>query len=273
MSEIIYMSPELLEVIRRHRLDDIDVAFNFGSAHDLTRPGLGHRKYLRLTLDDASGKIHTLYLKRYDREPLSWRLRRLFTYGPRESPASVELECVRGANNANLPAIRWAYCNQEVDIWGAKRSYTILSEVRGAALEHCLEGFLSRSAGNQKVLEVFVDRLASLTASLHKSGFVHRDLYTSHIYLLEENGDFGLWLIDLARMFKPRWRQFRWRVKDISQLKYSMPLEWTAAWWDRFMEKYLCELGVKCGRRFRLAVDVKEKLMRWKLDRRPVANK
>ncbi len=48
-----------------------------------------------------------------------------------------------------------------------------------------------------------------------------------------------LYLIDLARVFRPRWRKFRWRVKDLAQLHYSMPSAWVEKYWPRFLEQYL----------------------------------
>jgi len=82
-----------------------------------------------------------------------------------------------------------------------------------------------------------------LVANLHAAGHVHRDLYASHIFLDAEGGRVQLYLIDLARVFVPRWRVFRWRVKDLAQLKYSMPPAWVEAHWDGFLAAYLRRLA------------------------------
>ena len=262
------MPAELLEVIRLNALDRMDEAFSFSQAVDLTRPGLGHRTYFKLDLKDAAGRPCVMYMKRYEREPLSWRIKRLLTYGWHKSPASVEVANVRGAAQAGVPAIDHGYANEESDLLGVKRSYVILSAVTGQALEHCGQDFIDRHADQPEALARLTDALAELAATLHGSGYVHRDLYTSHIYLEQVAGELRLRLIDLARMFRPRWRGFRWRVKDLAQLKYSMPPQWTDQYWARFMDGYLQRLTPPRAEQYQLAVACKERRMRHKLDAR-----
>ena len=266
MTDNVHMPAELLDVIRHNGLDSVEGAFSFPRAADLTRPGLGHRRYFRLELEGRDGRLHVMYMKRYGREPFTWRLRRLITYGWGKSPAGVEMANVRAAKEANLPAIQYAYYNHESDLFGARRSYIILSPVPGVALEHCGQSFLDRHWDHPEVLEGFTDRLAELVASLHRGGYVHRDLYTSHIYLDESEGDIKLWLIDLARMFRPRCCLFRWRVKDLSQLRYSMPPGWTAKYWQRFLAGYLLGVGAAKTRPYARAVERKERRIRRRLE-------
>lgn len=268
-----YMPSDLMALIRLHRLDTVEGAFSYEQAKDLTRAGLGHRSYFRVELIDPQGQPHVLYMKRYHREPLRWRIRRLLTYGWGHSPASVEMQNVISANRADIPTIKHAYFAHECDLLGSRRSYVLLSEVPGVALEHGFRAFLQRAGQSRDILEDFTQRLAGLVGRLHKSGFVHRDLYTSHIYMNESDGRMELRLIDIARMFQPRWRAFRWRVKDLAQLRYSMPLEWVAPYWDMFMAQYLELLGVKNARRYCRAVIQKEAAMRRRLGDFPEAPK
>jgi hypothetical protein len=59
---------------------------------------------------------------------------------------------------------------------------------------------------------------------MHRLGFVHRDLYLSHIFFHEgQLAGPKLSLIDLQRVGKPRWRQSRWVVKDLAALNFSAP--------------------------------------------------
>ncbi|MFA6133865.1 MAG: lipopolysaccharide kinase InaA family protein [Phycisphaerae bacterium] len=262
MGEKQFMPADMLEVIRRNNLDTVASAFSYAQARDLTRAGLGHRRYFRIELTDGQGRPLVLYMKRYEREPLAWRLRRLLTYGPGQSPASVEMECVRSANQANLPTIQHAYYQEERDLLGVRRSYILLSAVPGVALEHCFAEFMDRNASRPEVLEDFTRRLAELVAALHRSGYVHRDLYASHIYLDDPDGAMRLSLIDVARMFRPRCCVFRWRVKDLAQLKYSMPPAWIERHWDAFFQDYLRLVGISNGRRYAAAVTRKVAKMR-----------
>ena len=66
-----------------------------------------------------------------------------------------------------------------------------------------------------------------------------------------------LYLIDLARMFRPRWRTFRWRVKDLAQLHYSLPVNWRGRWWETLLKAYLGEDAPGGLERWRGAVENK----------------
>ena len=89
-------------------------------------------------------------------------------------------------------------CAREPDRWGLPR-YPLLSDKK-ALLTH----------------------IAHLVRRLHAAGYVHRDLYLSHIFLSKNNSQHGgLFRIDLQRVFKPRLVITRWHVKDLAQLYFS----------------------------------------------------
>ena len=75
--------------------------------------------------------------------------------------------------------------------------------------------------------------------------------------LHETNQTLHLSLIDLARVFRPRWRQQRWQVKDVAQVKYSMPARWVEQWWHIFLGEYARSLGRPLPEGFAAAVDAK----------------
>ena len=57
---------------------------------------------------------------------------------------------------------------------------------------------------------------------LHTGGYVHRDLYLSHIFFDPDAPlDDALCLIDLQRMIRPAVNRRRWIVKDLAALNYS----------------------------------------------------
>jgi tRNA A-37 threonylcarbamoyl transferase component Bud32 len=127
--------------------------------------------------------------------------------------------------------------------------------VPGEALERCVQGYLV--AGGEQAGSVLAAKLAGVVATLHRAGYVHRDLYASHIFLHQRAGTIELYLIDLARMFAPRWRRFRWRVKDLAQLKFSMPAAWVQRYWNAFMQRYLAGCGGDQVDRYNRRVDGK----------------
>ncbi|MDY7010757.1 MAG: lipopolysaccharide kinase InaA family protein [Planctomycetota bacterium] len=223
-------------LLKREGLDTVAGAFSYAGGEELSKPGLGARRRFRLGLTNESGQTVQWYLKRYG--PLPWlhRLRRI-------SPARREFENIRRLQAAGVPTMEAVAMGEQRDALGVRRSYIIVSEVPGDALERCFEDFLTRHDLDGAVMKRFNDALVNLVVSLHSAGFVHRDLYASHIFLDEAPDGLGLYLIDLARVFAPKWRTFRWRVKDLAQLKYSMPTTWVGRCWDDFLRRYLSGAG------------------------------
>ncbi len=240
----------LLAALRERGLDTLEGAFAFEAGADLHKHGLKGRRRTRLEITDAAGGAHELYLKRYANEPGSVRWKRCWTHRRPCSAARVEFENIRAARAAGVPTMQEVLFGER-----GRRSYVIVSAVPGASLETCGEQFLATIEQDHGIPH-FTTRLAELVSTLHGAGYFHRDLYASHIFLHERGGDFELYLIDLARMFRPLCRRFRWRVKDLAQLKYSMPSIWTVTHWDDFLAKYL-GADAAAGRRYARAIDRK----------------
>ncbi len=236
MCESTEQDPLLLDALRSEGLDTVEGAFAYGGGEDLTKPDLAHRRRTHLRITDSAGRMRDLYLKRYGRESLKDRIRRRWTYGRRRSPAGVEFDNIRAARNAGIETMREVLYAQQFDLFGATRSYLIVTAVPGDALERCFEDYL-RAASEREILAL-TQQLGAMVRTLHDADYVHRDLYTSHVFLDHSVEHPRLYLIDLARMFSPRIRRFRWRVKDLSQLKYSAPRPWVDRFWDVLMESY-----------------------------------
>src|SRR6185436_18432553 len=88
----------------------------------------------------------------------------------------------------------------------------------------------------------------------HGQGFVHRDLYLSHGFLdpvvieTEEQGsprEPAFSLIDLQRVFKPKWYCRRWVIKDLAALNISTPGD-IISQSERF--RFLCRYVRECRR-------------------------
>jgi hypothetical protein len=237
----------LLAALHAEGLDTVAGALDYPGGQDFVKPGLGQRRRTKLTITDGEGVTHELYLKRYGCEGWADRLRRRWTYGRGASAGGVELANVRTAEALGVTAMHAVAC-------GASRgqSYVIVTAASGDALERCFSPLLE--AGEVDAVAAVTLRLAELVRKLHRAGFAHRDLYASHVFLDRSAGAIRLGLIDLARMFRPRIRRFRWFVKDLAQLKYSMPPAWVDDWWGPFLDAYLSE-GIEPRRRWAEAVD------------------
>jgi len=176
---------------------------------------------------------------------------RLLTTGRAEGPALVERRNIMLAEAAGAGIMRAVAGGEQP---GGGRGYVIVTEAPGDALERCGQGFLQRCAGSPDTLAEFTRSLARLVRRLHEAGYVHRDLYASHVFLDEAAGPGAMHLIDLARMFRPRWRKFRWRVKDLAQLHYSMPADWVTEHWTGFLREYLASDNETSAARWQRAI-------------------
>ena len=60
---------------------------------------------------------------------------------------------------------------------------------------------------------------------MHQNGFNHRDFNATHILLHYDNGSDvpKIALFDLQRVEKRRFLRFRWKIKSIARLNYSLP--------------------------------------------------
>lgn len=105
------------------------------------------------------------------------------------------------------------------------------------------------------------DRIADLAKHLHEAHLHHRDLYLCHFMLKPDDASQPIHLIDAGRVARmPRWpAHFRWVVKDLAQLLYSVedaPLPMTIA--EEMLSRYL--QGSSAMRRSLIRVAVKFKV-------------
>jgi len=202
-------------------LTSIDAVFSFSGGKNLLKSNLApYRSRLRFEIDSPKT---TLFLKRYYKPPVLiqfqnrlWAQRRtscgLYDIGPANELAEAGI---------NTPKII-SYGEQ----WeGAfeKRSFIITEKIPDAeSLERQLPKYFSKpiTAKKLKQRRDFARQLADFIRNFHKTGYCHRDLYFSHIFY-GKDGKF--YLIDLARMFKPRIFRQRYLIKDIAQVYYSAP--------------------------------------------------
>jgi tRNA A-37 threonylcarbamoyl transferase component Bud32 len=229
---IVTMNSVLASAVKDAGLDTLEGALAYQGGEDLDKPGLKDRRRTRVQALDAKGRSQTLYLKRYGPTGLwevfrGWLRTRCWS-----STAGREAHNVRRCRAANVRTM-------EVLAWDQKsaagESYIVVSAVEGDAIERCGRQFLSQ---RPSLIPEMTDRLADQVRRLHAAGLYHRDLYASHVFLSEAEEGVDVYLIDLARVTRPWLRSQRWRVKDLAQLKYSMPEGWVGQYWPRFLAGY-----------------------------------
>ena len=206
--------------------------FQYAGGVRLDKPGLGRRERIRVQLSGSDGQPVTLYLKRYHRPGLRDQWRRMLTCRADHSAAWWEWQQVRRLRRAGIPTPIPVAFGEKMGGWREKCSFIVLASAPGESLErwvprHLMDGQTTIGVEHRRTL---VRQVALLARALHQAGFCHRDLYLSHVFVdMAEPSDPVLTLIDLQRVFQPRWRKRRWRVKDLASLHFSCPRQAVSA--------------------------------------------
>lgn len=254
MSETFWINPEDRSLLVANGLDDLPAFFAWQTGQRLDKPGLANwRQRWRISLRDAAGPERTLYLKRFDHPPLArqmerWRRGRLFT-----GTAAIEWQNALQLQALGIQAALPVGFGQQMTGPWERRSFVLLDEARGTSLEHWVPARVPPPSleTDWKGRRVILDRLARFVASFHDAGFAHRDLYLCHVFIRQtQTGyppvDHDLFtLIDLQRVFRPRWRKLRWIVKDLAALNFSAPAD-RVGHWERL--RFLCRYVRLCSR-------------------------
>lgn len=186
------------------------------SGKALSKPGLGKRYRAQLELQNGEETVSVFY-KRYNGE--SWRnfLQRRFEDGVNNGIACREVNVAHALGKigiATFKPLAWGWTNNP---GVSQKSFVVMSQVSGESIERWLMNVNLNWLQKVKL----VKELAAFAKRLHESGWFHRDFYLCHIFIREVGGDYQLALVDLARMFRPRWRTIRWQIKDLAQLNFS----------------------------------------------------
>ena len=280
MNETFDITPGYESWLSGHGLRCLDDAFAFSDGERLDKPGLeSWRQRWRIAVTDERGVAHRMYLKRFDRPPLGRQLARWRGGHLGRSTAGVEWQNARALAEAGIAAAGPIAFGQRMAGPWEIRSFILLREVVGTSLERWVPTHLPalRDDHDSRGRRARCDRLARFVARFHRAGFVHRDLYLSHVFItLDEEpaatgteGSERFSLIDLQRVFRPRWRRRRWVVKDLAALNYSTPIDRVARS-ERL--RFLCRYVRVCdrfGSARRLAREVGAKTARMARRRTP----
>ncbi|HOQ04784.1 MAG TPA: lipopolysaccharide kinase InaA family protein [Anaerohalosphaeraceae bacterium] len=221
-AENVWAAPDWHETLRQLGLTTFEAVFSFRAGQSLTKPNLSaFRSRDRILVPGRKA----LYLKRYSQPPLLHQIAGWLQWGRRVSCADLDRIPAAPLAQIGIQTPKIVACGTR---WGRlfeKQSFIITEEISGSSLEKRLPDCLTDSnpLHNPAPRRQFLNRLADWVAAFHGSGFRHRDLYLSHIFLTEDD---RLVLIDLHRTFRPRLFRQRWRLKDLTQLYYSAPGQW-----------------------------------------------
>ena len=215
------VDPAYADWLRQIGLDSLEALFAWRDGESLNKPGLDRwRTRMRVIVRDQ-GAERILYLKRFDHPHYRARCAARRSGSGAGSLAGNEWAWIERLLAAGIPCLRAVAFGEHVRRGRELRSAIITAPVPGKSLESwCAMWTLD----DRDVLRSLIPATAALLAELHAAGFIHRDLYLSHLYFDPQRPiEDSLRLIDLARVIRPWCRMRRWVVKDLAALNYSAP--------------------------------------------------
>jgi hypothetical protein len=114
----------------------------------------------------------------------------------------------------------------------------LTGEVAGRPLDAWIDAAV-RGGGLADLAAFALRTVAPKVARLHASGLVYRDLYWNHIVAAGIDEASDVTFLDVERVFAPRFRFERWRIKDLAGLASSFPGDLPLRLSVRFLRAYL----------------------------------
>jgi heptosyltransferase-2 len=222
-SESFFVKPAYKAGLQHLGLTSINAVFAFQAGINLTKDNLArHRSRIEFKIESPAT---TVFLKRYNRPPISAQLKNWLSAKKRISCGFAEVDAAQNLSAMGINTPRMVAWGQQ---WGAileKRSFVIIEEILGISLERSLPDFFNGAETPEKLMmrRRFIGQLAAFIRKFHDTGYRHRDLYLCHIF---RTLDDKFYLIDLARAFKPTLLCALFLIKDIAQLHYSAPAKY-----------------------------------------------
>lgn len=176
------------------------------------------RNTVQLELKSATGNPRIAYLKRYTSDYLSVTrlLHRLLRLPSGQDEAMHEWRMIHVLRKQGiLTAAPIAAGHLEVC------GVTMCSFVMTADIQGGVPGneYVKRADARRR--RELIPPLAELARRFHGAGFIHRDFYLAHVFVVADEEKLDLFLIDLQRVLGPNRFRERWLVKDIGSLAYS----------------------------------------------------
>ncbi len=172
---------------------------------------------------------HILYLKRHVPERISTFVSiPALNFSGTSSQGRLEFENICDFRENSIPTVTPVACGEHRIHSNRVESFVLTEDFHPwISLEEMIRDhpeFFRGSEGTERK-KVLLDKLGRLAKKMHRSGFNHRDFNATHILLrytedgeLHEPALFDLQRVDRKRMFR-----FRWIIKALAELNYSLP--------------------------------------------------
>lgn len=249
------VSTAYAELFATHGLASLDALMSYEACDRLDKPGLPRwRERLLMELSSSNHRKVTLYLKRYRSPPARAQRHRIIHGSARHGTGWMEWYWMSRLAEDGVATVKPVAFAESMRRGRELASVVVTEAAPGQSLESWAHRRIT-PCGRR-----LVESLAHFVKKFHQLGYVHRDLYLSHIFIHEAaDPSQQFCLIDLQRVMRPTWRRRRWVIKDLASLNYSSPKRIaTVADRIRFLHHYLgvTRLGPK-GKRLARRVAAK----------------
>lgn len=218
-ANLFWVDKELEQALSDLGMDSMAGVFAFDQGEELVKKNIASFRS-RTQLVTKHPKI-TLFMKRYTQAPAKVQIKNWLHTKARQSNAMIELIPMVELAEKGIGVPRPVAFGQTWQGMFETHSFLITEKIPQAqSLEKQLPDCFSNKIEQRKTYLAFIQELGQFIRQFHNLGFCHRDLYLAHIFR-NDRGD--LFLIDLARVFKPELLRQRFVVKDLAQLYFSMP--------------------------------------------------
>ena len=205
-----------LDLLRHHGLDNFNAVMLF--SHGLLIRAVPGRTMQRIELPVPGAPPLIAYLKRYEPEYLSPRRRllRLLHWPGHDDEAAREWRMLHALRARGFCTATPIAVGQSPAVGAVVRSFVMTAKIDGGQA-----GDVFWRTHNRACQRALIAALAVLTRQFHTAGFIHKDYYLPHIFVVERDGNLDLFLIDLQRVMGPARFRHRWIIKDIGALAFS----------------------------------------------------
>ncbi len=186
------------------------------------------RSVIRFEIQTDSGKKY-FYLKRHHTEFVGIkRIRALFFPKPVLSEGKREFENICDFRKGGLGTVSPVAAGERFVKFCWVQSFLITEDFSPfISLEYTLrdnpEFFMGKNAGDRK--RNLINRIGIFAKRMHEKGFNHRDFNATHIllYYKVKSDAPDIALFDLQRVDRSSVLQFRWIIKSLAELNYTLP--------------------------------------------------
>jgi hypothetical protein len=146
------------------------------------------------------------------------------------SQGRLEFENICDFRNSKFPTVVPVAAGEKFHRLFWVKSFLITEDFSPyISLEALLEQqphFFTGSEGLQR-RRILLSEISRLARDMHQQGFNHLDFNATHILVHYENGlrPPKLALFDFQRVDKRKFLRFRWKIKSLARLNYSLPTE------------------------------------------------